>query len=116
MIEAGELATDEESNDLSEFEFDDDGRVTVALRYPIAFGQETVTELRFRELKGKDMRTLKAAPGQNAAVLMSLAGKLSGQPAPVIDELRGVDLRKVLTLVASFMDGSLDAGAKSSEP
>lgn len=99
---------------LAEFSFDDDGRITLTLANPIKFGEQVFSELRFREVKGRDMRTLRAKPDQPTAIIMELAGKLAGVPTQVIDELRASDLRKVMSIVGGFMSGSLDAGEKSS--
>lgn len=118
MIEVEDMSHEDTDvpNPAGEFAFDDDGRVTIVLRHPIKFGEQVYTELRLRDVKGKDMRTLKSKPDETTGLVMALAGKLAGVPTQVIDELRGADLRKVMNLVGLFMDGSLDAGEPSSEP
>lgn len=117
MIEVQDMSDADDADDaekklFSKFSFDDDGRVTLVLAHPIKFGEETITELRFREVTGKDMRSIKGGADAGAAIIMHLAGKCAGVPTQVIDQLRGADLRDVMTLIGGFMSGSLDAGNK----
>lgn len=85
---------------------------TVQLRKPIQHGSEVITQLTLRPLKGKDMRRLKASTDQPMAMIIELAGYLSGQVTQVIDELEGEDLREVMQAVSGFLGGGLTTGAE----
>jgi hypothetical protein len=82
--------------------------VVVKLKEPIAFGSETITELRLRKPKAKDFRRMPMTPG--VGDLLDLAGQLSAQPKPVIDELGAEDLMEVLECVGGFFPGGLGTG------
>lgn len=86
--------------------------VTVKLRHPIQFGKELIEELTFRPVTGKDLRRL--PQGGEMDVTLALAGRLSGQPDPVIDKLTGDDLRDVLRTVNDFFSGGPPTGSTSS--
>lgn len=74
---------------------------TVKLTEPIKFGSETIAELKFRKPKAKDFRGLKMPLSMGE--LLDLAGILSAQPKPVIDELGLDDTKKVLEVVGNFL-------------
>lgn len=84
------------------------GPVTVKLKEPIAFGTETITELSIRKPKAKDFRGLPMQPAFGD--LLDLAGRLSGQPRPVIDDLGAEDVMEVLNVVGNFMPGGRGTG------
>jgi Phage tail assembly chaperone proteins, E, or 41 or 14 len=88
------------------------GPVTVKLRTPIEFGSQRIEELAFRPLTGKDLRKL--PEGSSMDVTLVLAGRLSGQPDPVIDKLTGDDLWEVMTVVSGFMPGGPPTGSAPS--
>jgi hypothetical protein len=87
--------------------------VTVKLRKPIEVGSQTITELTFRELSGKDLRKL--PPGNEMDKLLALAARLSGQNDVVIDRLTGDDLGEVIEVVNSFTPGGRTTGDEPSE-
>jgi len=82
--------------------------VVIELKEPIKFGSELVTELRIRQPKAKDFRGLPMAP--QFGDILDLAGRLSGQPRPIIDELDLDDLTRVVEVVGSFMPGGGGTG------
>lgn len=84
--------------------------VTVKLKHPIALGSQTIEELTFRPVTGKDMRRLPMIDGLEMDAILTLAGRLSGQSDPVIDKLTGEDLEEVISLVSGFMPGSRVGG------
>lgn len=91
--------------------------VTIVLKAPITIGKENptvVTEITFRPMKAKDLRgyTLSGLDEMNA--VLGLAGRLSGQPNHVVDELSGEDLAEVISLVTGFIKGSLLIGSERS--
>jgi hypothetical protein len=73
-----------------------------------------LTKLTLRPLKAKDLRSYderKPAMGQQ----IDFAGKLSGQPREVIDELSGPDLGEVMGVVDDFFLGIRRPGQPSSD-
>lgn len=81
----------------------DNGRVRVRLMYPVEHGSETIEHLELRRLKGKDMKALR----EDATIgdMLSLIGKIAGQPGAVTDELDAADL-EVLGEVIEEVVGS----------
>jgi hypothetical protein len=90
--------------------------VTIKLRTPIQLGTETIEELVFRPPTGKDFRRLQTQTGYEIDTVLALAGRLSGQPVPVIDKLSGDDLTEVFAIVSGFMPAGRPTGRESSEP
>lgn len=86
----------------------EDSTRSVKLREPIQFGSETITELTLRKPKAKDFRNMPAEP--NVGDLLNLAGRLSGQPPSVIDELGVDDMLEVLGIVEVFIAGGRATG------
>lgn len=90
----------------------DDAKI-VTLRHPIAFGSETVSELRFRRGRLGDLKGI-ALPSDAAAVRMDdlilLAGRLCGQPPALIERLDEDDSGEVLALALGFIGRSLSTG------
>jgi hypothetical protein len=80
---------------------ENDDRKVYALKKPIQVGSETITELRFRAVKAKDLRQL---PTENRTMgdMLNIVGKLCGQPPNVIDELGDEDLQEVSSFVGGF--------------
>ena len=87
-------------------------RTTIKLRNPIKFGSQTIEQLEFRPLKGKDLRRLKTPKERPLAMTLELAGYLSGQVKEVIDELEGDDVQEVLELVSAFFGDSQETGTE----
>lgn len=72
------------------------------LEKPVQRGnEEPITELKFIEPKGKHLRYLPAAPTLND--LLKLAGKLTGQPDSVFDEMGSKDVMKVAERVGELL-------------
>lgn len=86
--------------------------VTVKLKEPVQFGSQVVDELVLRRPKAKDFRRLPMEP--TLGDILDLAGALSGQPKPVIDELGVEDLMEVSRIVGDFMPGGLASGGTPS--
>ena len=76
----------------------------IRLEEPVQFGSETISELELQKPKAKHFRTMPAEP--TTGDLLDLAGRLSGQPPKVIDELSIGDMKKVLETVAGFLSTS----------
>lgn len=88
--------------------------VTVTLVYPIKFGEQTITELKFRPLTGKEMRLSSGSARDLFAqsTLLEYAGILSGQPLHIIDLLQGVDAIEVIEAITGFFIASRKTGPK----
>lgn len=89
---------------------------TVKLRTPIQLGSRVVEELTFRPPTGKDFRQLPVVAGFPMDTVLALAGRLTGQPDPVIDKLTGDDLAEVVAIASDFMPGSPPTTPTSSQP
>ena len=68
--------------------------IVLTLKEPITFGSETLYELSLMPLKAKHLRGLPAELDMDA--LLILAGRLTGQPPKVIDELSMMDLQALM--------------------
>lgn len=88
------------------------GAQVIHLKQPITFGSETIASLTLRKPKAKDFRKLPMEP--NFGDILDLIARLSGQPAPVIDEMGAEDLMEVAALVEGFMPGGPATGEKRS--
>ena len=88
--------------------------VTLPLVYPIKFGEQTITELTFRPLTGKEMRLSSGSARDLFAqsTLLEYAGILSGQPLHIIDLLQGVDAVEAIEAVTGFFIASRKTGTK----
>lgn len=82
---------------------------TIKLKSPIQFGSETITQLRLRPPKAKDMRGLPLQ--MNMDSMLTLAGRCAEQPPSVIDELSFEDLQAVMEAITSFLPSSPQIGA-----
>lgn len=88
-------------------------RTTVKLKTPIEGADQQLTELSFRPLVAKDLRRLKLSEDYKLDLLLDLAGRLSGQPDHVIDQLAGSDLQEVIAVVSGFLATGLGTGSAS---
>lgn len=87
---------------------------TLKLKEPIQFGSETITELRFRAPKAKDLRPLPAEGPKTQGDSIDLAGRLCGQPSVVMDELGLEDLAEVSSIIEAFMPSGPATGGTPS--
>lgn len=79
------------------------------LKYPLQWGDETITELEFRRPRGKDIFDLKGdnpTPGD----LAKIASRLSGKELPIFKELDIDDFVAVLEIVGNFIGSSQKTG------
>ena len=84
-----------------------DGSVSVPLAFPVTDTQgATVTEVRVRRAKGKDLRAL---TGQDMGQLWIIS-QLSGLPAPVIDAMDATDVATLAQVSQRFLQPSLEIG------
>lgn len=85
----------------------------ITLLEPIAFGSETITELKITRPKGKHLRSMPMDP--NVGDFLDLAGKLTGYPPSVMDELDAEDVTQVAEAVEAFLDGGQKTGSSGSQ-
>jgi hypothetical protein len=81
------------------------------LKHPVTVGSETITELKFRRPQAGDLRSF---PLQNQAGgdLLNVAGKMCGQPQPVMDKLDVEDVLGITEVVVNFLPTGLLTGLK----
>ncbi|MEO1700311.1 MAG: phage tail assembly protein [Planctomycetota bacterium] len=82
------------------------------LHSPITFGSETITELRFREPKAKDLDDIPAS-GMTFGDLRRLAARLCGHPPTVLAEMSGKDTTEVYAVANELGGGSTPSGGTS---
>lgn len=75
---------------------------------------EKITSLTLKRPKGKHLKAMDKAQGENAKVLALIAA-CSGQPPSVTDELDAEDFAGLAEIVESFFGGRLPTGATFSE-
>jgi hypothetical protein len=84
-----------------------DGGFVLPLVHPVQFGQQTVSELRFREARGKDYRAcpmrIDSAP---MGALLDFGARLCGQTPQIINELRGIDMTRFMEVTSAFFAGT----------
>jgi len=83
----------------------------IKLLEPIQFGSETITELEMQKPKAKHWRGMPSSPGMGD--LLDLAGRLSGHPPKVMDELSTEDMMRVLEAVGNFLPSGLGTGSSA---
>lgn len=85
--------------------------ITIKLQKPITFGSEMIFELILTPPKAKHFRGLSTNIGMDE--ILTLAGKLSGQPNAVMDELSIPDMQTVMETIRSFLDSGQPIGKMS---
>ncbi|MDR1286761.1 MAG: phage tail assembly protein [Treponema sp.] len=73
---------------------------TVTLRHPVTVGERTVTELRFKPPKVKDLLQAGAYPEGSIAFTHALLSSLTGEPAIIINELVPEDWADSLVILS----------------
>lgn len=95
------------------------GPVAIKLRKPIAVVDgmpldAPIAKLTLRPLRAKDLRTYDDRKS-STALAVEYIGRLSGQPAEVVDELEGEDLGEAIAIVNSFFLSIRRPGQLSSD-
>jgi len=80
----------------------------LALKMPVVFGTETITELQIRRPKGKDLRGMGADKGMDD--MLALLSKCSGQPPKLIDSLDCSDVFAACEVLGNFMQNGRETG------
>lgn len=96
------------------------GRVTLKLKKPVALGEkgEPVTELHFRgEVVAGDFRGLKLVSLMDLSTddMLTIAGRLSGQPDALLNKLSLVDFAEVVKVVLPLLGPGPETGSGPSE-
>lgn len=86
-----------------------DGSTTIKLSEPVAWGNETITELVLLKPKGKHFKKVPVEP-QTVGDLWPFACAICSQPPSVLDELSTDDVVALLEEVGNFMPASLQTG------
>lgn len=76
--------------------------VEVKLDYPVTFKDKVIDTLTFRRRKARDLVAMDAVKGEMAKTF-ALYASMCGQPLPVIEDLDGDDLDKVIEATAGLM-------------
>lgn len=84
--------------------------VTVKLNYPVQFGDELVTELKFtRRMRFSDMAEA-SARSLNMGDMARIIGRLTGQDRLVIMRLEGDDIARVMEAATPFLGSGRTIG------
>lgn len=77
--------------------------VTVTLNYPVQFGDELITELKFtRRVRFSDMADTPAS-SLTMADMARIIGRLTGQDRQIIMRLEGDDIARVMEAATPFL-------------
>lgn len=90
-------------------------KVTIKLKKPIVFGEDTIEELEVREPDAGDLRGLKIHIGGdglelNTDDILTLASRCCAQPVVVINKLSLADMGEVTKAVINFIAPGLLTG------
>jgi hypothetical protein len=83
----------------------DDGTVTVLLKYPVVLKKGTVDEVTIKRPKGKNLTVMDDETGAVSGSLLLVAG-LTGQPMKVAKELDAYDLTQINLVIEEMMSGN----------
>jgi hypothetical protein len=75
----------------------------IKLTNPIKWGNEMISELIFRDVIAKDLRSIKLS-SMDFGDILDLAAKLSGHPPSVLDQLSMVDVGRVVANVGEHLN------------
>lgn len=77
--------------------------VTIKLKFPVSFGEETVDEVTVRRPRGKDLKGLHNLK-ESHDDQMKLIARLIGKPTSFVDEMDlATDLQKVMEATMDFL-------------
>ena len=78
---------------------------TYTLKTPLIFGDREIKELKFRELKGRDIRQC-TLTNLSVDSLLVIAEKLTGETGAVFDRMTGKDVIEVCGAVGKQLEES----------
>lgn len=84
--------------------------VEIKLDYPVTWKDKTIDTLVFRRRKARDLVAMDAVKGDMAKTF-ALYASMCGQPLPVIEEIDGDDMDRIMELTLPLM-GKTAAAAK----
>jgi hypothetical protein len=76
--------------------------VNYKLKFPLAWGEDTIEDVTLTRPKGKHVKQMKE--GGTLGDVMQIASKISGQPTTVFDEMDAEDYFAVAELIGDFLD------------
>jgi len=82
-------------------------RMEYKLKSPIAWGNETIEVLAFREVEAGDLFDIPTDRAPSMKEMVTLAAKLCGQDLVVMKKLKGRDLKDVMDILGKQLDASL---------
>ncbi len=74
---------------------------TITLETPIEVNGETITEVTIRRMKGRDIKKMSKAPGDEVAKMFAILPDLTEQAPEAFDEMDAADLAEIM----DFIDG-----------
>lgn len=83
----------------------DDGTVTVILKYPVTTKKSKITEVTVRRPKGRHLKVMDNTDGDVDGTLL-LAAQLTDQRVKVIGDLDAYDLGQVNFVIEEMMSGN----------
>src|SRR4051812_33370559 len=81
----------------------DDRTTVLTLKEPIQIGSQTVSEIRFRPIRGKHLKGLKLVNIETIDPILTLASRLSGETDLLFDSMGVEDLAAVQEIVTGFL-------------
>ena len=76
---------------------------TIKLKFPVQFGEDTITEVTVRRIKGKDLKGLKDLQNSHDDQLKLIA-RIIDQPTAVVDGMDvSTDLQTIMERVMDFL-------------
>lgn len=94
---------------LAKYKRDENDRVIYPLKRPFQFGERTVSELRFREPETGDIDGIPLA-AMTTTHLIRVAGKICGEPQPVMNKVKLADIVEIGELIMDFLPDGLLTG------
>ena len=76
---------------------------TYQLKFPLEFGEQVITEIKFRRPQGKHLWPMPLLTMTDFQPIRKLAAELSGLPPKVFEIMEGEDVGAVNVLVQGFL-------------
>jgi Phage tail assembly chaperone proteins, E, or 41 or 14 len=102
-----------EKNEESRVKTNDDGSVTVTLKFPISVEGERANSLTVRRLKGKQLKKIDLRGLTKGDAMLGVISQLTGVAPPYLDELDADDFAEISEVITSFFGKSRATGERS---
>lgn len=88
---------------------------SLKLKYPIQYGTETISELKFESPKAKHFKKMKIKDdgGMEIEDMLGVASRMTNQLPAVIDELHPEDMMEVVRIVGKSFSSGQTTGQSS---